>query len=86
MTGRRDGALYVCCVDFGRRGSVDRQDSLGTASMSDEKIDPIKRPEFQKAARRFIIGNPKPHEEMRAGKSRGQIGPKNKPPRRGAGK
>jgi hypothetical protein len=54
--------------------------------MSDEKIDPIKRPEFQKAARRFIIGNPKPHEEMRAGKPRGQIGPKNKPPRRGAGK
>lgn len=29
---------------------------------------------------------PKPHEEMKLGKSKGQIGPKNKPPRRGAGK
>ena len=29
---------------------------------------------------------PKPHEEMKRGKSKGQIGPKNKPPRRGPGK
>jgi hypothetical protein len=29
---------------------------------------------------------PKPHEEMKLGKSKGEIGPKNKPSRRGRGK
>jgi hypothetical protein len=29
---------------------------------------------------------PKPHEEMKLGKSKGQVGPKNKPPRRGRAK
>jgi hypothetical protein len=54
--------------------------------MAEEKIDPTKDPEFQKVIRPFVTTTPKPHEEMRRGKSKGEIGPKNKPPRRGAAK
>jgi hypothetical protein len=54
--------------------------------MTETKPDPIKDPEFQKVVRHFVTTPPKPHEEMKLGKSKRQIGPKNKPPRRGAAK
>jgi hypothetical protein len=35
---------------------------------------------------RVVSPAPKPHEELRLGRSKGQIGPKSLPPRRGAAK
>jgi hypothetical protein len=52
--------------------------------MDEKERDPTKDPEFQKVIRHFVTSAPKPHEEMKLGRSKGSIGPKNKPPRRGA--
>jgi hypothetical protein len=54
--------------------------------MDEKNPDPTKDPEFKNVMRRFVTTSPKPHEEMKLGRPRGNIGPKNKPPRRGAGK
>ena len=54
--------------------------------MDDKNPDPTKNPELLKAIRHFVTPSPKPHEEMKLGRPKGNIGPKNKPPRRGAGK
>jgi hypothetical protein len=54
--------------------------------MDEKNPDPTKDPEFQKIIRPFMTTRPKPHEEMKLGRPKGNIGPKNKPPRRGAGK
>jgi hypothetical protein len=54
--------------------------------MNENNPDPTKDPKFQKVIRRFVTASPKPHEEMKLGRPKGNIGPKNKPPRRGAGK
>jgi hypothetical protein len=50
--------------------------------MTDKPPEPTKDSEVKKLAPRFATGARKPHEEMRAGWGKGNIGPKNKPPRR----
>jgi hypothetical protein len=54
--------------------------------MDEKNPDPTKNPESKKIMRHFVTTSPKPHEEMKLGRPKGNIGPKNKPPRRGAGK